>query len=439
MDHTEKLAEAEIETTQPRRSRISWGALLGGTVVTLAVLWFLQMLGATIGFGIIDLTDPGSGLAWLGVAWLILVSIAAFVVGGMFAGRLSGETNEANGMLHGVGTWATTTLVLLVFGWLGMSAIVRGTATAVETTMSATASGVSAAATGTADGAAMLGDAMWDARDSAVVDEVRARLKTEASEMVADTADEDRADVDAGEVEQAIEAMDAEAFAELGDALLEGDADEAKQVLADQAPRLSEAEVDAIVSGVSRDLQEMMGEADDERPLREELMEEWRSTIAAQAARLDDEGSPEVDRADIRAALDDLDPETLRTIAWRLLQGDADGARAVLVAETSLTEAEAEELVAGATEEIRTTIDEYQEMVAARVDTAGDYVQGVLWISLCLSALCLGGAALGGWYGTMTSRVVRSEVRTSVPAAARHGHRAAGEHRGAVPATGTRR
>ncbi len=438
MDHPKTIEETEVETTRPRRSGISWGAVLGGTVVTLAVLWFLQLLGATIGFGVIDLTDPGAGLAWIAVAWLVLMSIAAFVVGGMFAGRLSGETDETNGLLHGVGTWATTTLVLLLLGAMGMSTIVRGTAAAAETTATAVTSGASAATTTAAQGAAAVGERLWDARDAAIVDEARARLKSRASEMVAEAAAEDRADVEAGEVERAIEAMDAETAVALADALATGETEDATRILADAVSGLSEDEIDAVVAGVSRELRAATGLAEGDRPVGEQLAAEARRMLAAQVARLDAEGPPEVDRADVRSALDDLEPATLQTIAWRLLQDDPDGAQAALVAETSLTDDEAEELVAGARADLEGTIEEYREMIAARVDAAGDYAQGVLWISLCLSALCLGGAALGGWYGTLASRVVTSEVRSTTPAARREA-RGAEEHRGAVPAAGPRR
>jgi len=317
-----------------------------------------------------------------------------------------------------------------------MSAIVRGTASAAESAWSAAASGVSGTVSTAAGGIGAAASGLGDAEDTAIADAVRARLKTEASSMVAGAAEEQGRNVSTGEVERSIEAMDAATLTRLGDALIAGDTERAKDIVAGTASGLSERDVEAIVRGVSRDVQEMMGTAGDDDTLREDLMSGLRGMVARQAAAMDAPGGRDVSPADVRTALRDFDAELTQTVAWRLIQGDVDGARNAVVADTSLTEAEARELVEGVQSDLQTTIDEYTAAVAEQADTVGDYVQGILWLSLCISALSLGGAALGGWFGTQTSRVVSATLRGRGAAAA--GHPSARTQHGGVPATGSR-
>ncbi|HWK64205.1 MAG TPA: PhnA-like protein [Rhizobiaceae bacterium] len=98
-------------------NRISWGAVLAGVVLALVVQLLLNLLG--IGIGVATL-DPGSAdnpaartFSIAAGIWYVVAGIIAAFVGGYFASRLSGRSLKTVGALHGVTTWAVTTLVVL--------------------------------------------------------------------------------------------------------------------------------------------------------------------------------------------------------------------------------------------------------------------------------------------------------------------------------------
>ena len=105
-------------------SKISWGAIFAGVVVALVVQVLLTMLGAGIGIATLD---PGTGdnpaVSTFSIGagiWYVLSGIIAAYAGGYIAARMSGKTEPTNGALHGLTTWAFTTLLVLYFdqhGW----------------------------------------------------------------------------------------------------------------------------------------------------------------------------------------------------------------------------------------------------------------------------------------------------------------------------------
>ena len=95
--------------------RISWGAILAGTVVALAIQIVLTLIGVAVGLATLDPAtgDNPSGTA-LGAGagiWLVLSSLISLFFGGYIAARLAGKLN---GWLHGLTTWGTLTLLMLM-------------------------------------------------------------------------------------------------------------------------------------------------------------------------------------------------------------------------------------------------------------------------------------------------------------------------------------
>jgi hypothetical protein len=109
--------------------RVSWGAVMGGVVVALITHLLLSMLGIGIGVATIEPATgdtPGIGALSLSAAlwWTVSGIIAAFV-GGWVAARLSGAL-AASAALHGLVTWATTTLVVLFLMTSAVGALMGG-------------------------------------------------------------------------------------------------------------------------------------------------------------------------------------------------------------------------------------------------------------------------------------------------------------------------
>ena len=112
------------------QNEVSWGAIFAGVVVALTTQVLLTMLGAGIGVATLD---PGTGdnpsASAFSIAagiWYLLSGIIAAFVGGYIAARLSGKTVPTSGALHGLTTWALTTLLVLWFLTSTVGALVGG-------------------------------------------------------------------------------------------------------------------------------------------------------------------------------------------------------------------------------------------------------------------------------------------------------------------------
>lgn len=144
-------ATGHIETPVAPASlrRISWGAVLAGAVIAIAIHLILSLLGVGIGLSTVD---PGAGgtpaASNLGIGagiWWVLSNLVALVIGGYIAAHLSGVRGRGDGIIHGVLTWAVTLLVTI---WLLTSAVgglIGGAFNIVGSTLSAAGQGVAEA------------------------------------------------------------------------------------------------------------------------------------------------------------------------------------------------------------------------------------------------------------------------------------------------------
>ncbi|GGD26716.1 hypothetical protein GCM10011335_32260 [Aureimonas glaciei] len=111
--------------------RISWGAIFAGAILTLVVQIMLALLGVGIGTATLDPAGNGSpDLSTLGSAsglWTMGTVLIATFVGALAAARLAGSPEKADGLLHGIITWATSTLVIVYLLTSGVSAVIGGT------------------------------------------------------------------------------------------------------------------------------------------------------------------------------------------------------------------------------------------------------------------------------------------------------------------------
>ena len=111
-------------------NRVSWGAVLAGVVVALVVQLLFNMLG--LGIGVATL-NPGTGdnpsAGTFSVAagiWYGVAGIIAAYAGGYIAGRLSGRPVGSTAALHGLTSWAVTTLVVFYLLTTAVGGIIGG-------------------------------------------------------------------------------------------------------------------------------------------------------------------------------------------------------------------------------------------------------------------------------------------------------------------------
>lgn len=103
-----------VEDVMPVGSRVSWGAIVAGGVIALAVYLVLTLLGGAIGLSIDDSVSAqtlGTGAA----IWAIATTIIALFAGGWVTSQCVVGESKGEGILHGVIMWG---LVLFMTLWL---------------------------------------------------------------------------------------------------------------------------------------------------------------------------------------------------------------------------------------------------------------------------------------------------------------------------------
>ncbi|TCR63463.1 hypothetical protein [Bosea sp. BK604] len=144
-------------TTARAFSAVSWGAVLGGALVSAAISLMLLAAGAGLGFtSISPWSNAGVTATTFGIAaviWLAFIQLAASGAGGYLAGRLRTKrvgvhTDEIafRDTAHGFLAWAVGSIVGAVLLASTASAIIGGTARLGASAASGVGSAVSSAA-----------------------------------------------------------------------------------------------------------------------------------------------------------------------------------------------------------------------------------------------------------------------------------------------------
>ena len=111
-------------------TKVSWGAIFAGVVIALAAQFLLNLLGVGIGAAVLDpatYDNPdASTFSIAGGLWYVVAGLIAAFLGGFVASRLSGRPLMSVGALHGLATWAVTTLVVLYLLTTSVGALVGG-------------------------------------------------------------------------------------------------------------------------------------------------------------------------------------------------------------------------------------------------------------------------------------------------------------------------
>ena len=129
--------------------RISWGAVLAGTLIALMILLLINLLGVGLGLESVDPAteaDPLSGVGTGLSITVIIANILALFFGGWAAGRLAGNPRTTEGVLHGILVWALLTLLTFWLLTTAAGRLVGGAASAVGQGLSLVGQGVSAVA-----------------------------------------------------------------------------------------------------------------------------------------------------------------------------------------------------------------------------------------------------------------------------------------------------
>lgn len=129
---------------------INWGSILAGLVFILALGWLLFTLSSAIGLSIVEvhgfqggMSTETTGLGIAAIIWVLGSVIATYFLGGFLSGTVSGRTNKAIGILHGIVLWSCTIIIGIVFSVFGVSGIMNAASGALKSVTSTGGSAIS--------------------------------------------------------------------------------------------------------------------------------------------------------------------------------------------------------------------------------------------------------------------------------------------------------
>jgi hypothetical protein len=111
----------------PVFSRVSWGALLAGLFVTLAVFVLLSTLGVAIGISSADAASRETVAVGAGI-WAVVTALIAFACGGCVVSRFTAGESKTEAMVYGVVLWGAAFAMIL---WATGSILRTGSTLAV--------------------------------------------------------------------------------------------------------------------------------------------------------------------------------------------------------------------------------------------------------------------------------------------------------------------
>lgn len=129
--------------------RISWGSVLAGALIALMSTLLLSLLASGLGLKAFDPANSADPLGGNGVGTgitFIVINLVSLLLGSYVAGRMANSPRRGDGMIHGVLTWGT--LTLLALSLLGSTAgrLIGGVTNLMGSTVSSVSQGVAAAA-----------------------------------------------------------------------------------------------------------------------------------------------------------------------------------------------------------------------------------------------------------------------------------------------------
>jgi len=136
-----------IEDLAAVRSRISWGSIVAGSVLALALYFLLTLLGGAIGFSVSDKFE-GRNIGMGAAVYAIVVTALCLFAGGFLASQLTAGENRREAAIYGLLVWAVVFAMLLWLMATGVRAgfnTMVGVATAGSSVANATAQNTSQA------------------------------------------------------------------------------------------------------------------------------------------------------------------------------------------------------------------------------------------------------------------------------------------------------
>ncbi|SFN04670.1 hypothetical protein [Nitrosomonas communis] len=218
---------------------INWGAVFASLVFIYALSWLIFTFSAAIGFSIIEVPeikhiDTKSETLTVSFAlygWYILTAFITYVLGGILAGKLSGNTDHRSATLHGVVVWSITIVIAVILAAMGVNNLLSSAAGAIKTTATAGTNLTKAVSSDKEGATSQLPSSLQP-----LIGSIKQGIKKGASQ-------------DEQKLEKASEQIDPQALGLIATALIRGDEKEAKEIIASNTD-LDEKEIDELISSV---------------------------------------------------------------------------------------------------------------------------------------------------------------------------------------------
>jgi hypothetical protein len=179
---------------------MSWGAVIAGAIVALAVGLMLNALGAGVGATTVDAAardTPSASSFGIGAAiWVLVSNLIGFALGGYTAARLSGTSDNTDGTLHGLAVWGTTFLISAVLLGNLVSGIASTAATGASSLLGGVAQGAGSVASAAGQQVAnRTSTGTLQSATQGLVDRVQGALGGSGGSPAAMTSDQRKAEI----------------------------------------------------------------------------------------------------------------------------------------------------------------------------------------------------------------------------------------------------
>lgn len=104
------------------RSRVCWGALLGGAVIALATALVFTFLFAAIGVSLRDTDLRGETVGIAGIVAAVVTMAFSLFLGGWVTSQLTAGETRQEAVIYGVLTWAVVTAASMMMVGVGVRA-----------------------------------------------------------------------------------------------------------------------------------------------------------------------------------------------------------------------------------------------------------------------------------------------------------------------------
>jgi hypothetical protein len=123
-------------------SSVSWGAIIAGSIMSIAYEILLNFLGIGLGLSGFNLDDATMfQLGSMTTLWLTISGVISMGLGGWFTGKLCNISCKFKRAYHGLLSWGLATLFTVILTTSGAGAILGNTIKITENSIAAISSG----------------------------------------------------------------------------------------------------------------------------------------------------------------------------------------------------------------------------------------------------------------------------------------------------------